>query len=338
LYIKLRSSNQGNNPLNPHASNASRCAEQALKGLLKRRSIKGKKRMLPKYLINNTTMEIAFFNGDYLPKDQIKISPDDRGFLFAEGIYEVVRWYGGFFYDMESHLARLKRGLKEIRIVWPEADSFPVIAGELIKRNNLGNTPALVYIQVTRGAAKRTHAFPSPPVSPTVYSFARDFIPENAGQEAGIGVMLKSDLRWARCDIKSVALLPNTLSFQEALDDGCFECTFVRDGFITECTHSNIFFVINGTLYTHPESPFILSGITRKNILRIARKTGITVKEEPVPEKSLSEVSEVFISNTSGEVTPVITIGSLTVGNGKPGPVTHMIRGKFNEEIFTLKG
>src|SRR5665811_2361971 len=122
-------------------------------------------------------MEIAYFNGTYVPKDEVRISPDDRGFLFAEGIYEVVRWYEGFFYDMNGHLARMKRSLKEILISWPEEDSFPVIARELIRLNHLELSSALIYLEVTRGSAKRTHAFPSPPVNPTVYASARDFIP-----------------------------------------------------------------------------------------------------------------------------------------------------------------
>ena len=283
-------------------------------------------------------MEIAYFNGKFLPKDEIKVSPDDRGFLFAEGIYEVVRWYGGFFYDMEGHLTRLKRSLREIRIEWPEADSFPSIAWKLVKVNHFENVPALIYLQVTRGAAKRTHAFPSPPVSPTVYAFAKDFIPENTGKESGISVMLKEDIRWSRCDIKSIALLPNTLCFQEALENGFSECAFVRNGIITECSHSNIFFVVDGTLFTHPESEFVLSGITRKNILRIAGEAGISVKEEAVPENMIRDVQEAFLSNTSGEITPVIAINEDTIGDGNPGSVTRLLRGKFNDEIFFLKG
>jgi D-alanine transaminase len=283
-------------------------------------------------------MEIAFFNGKYLPKDDVKISPDDRGFLFAEGIYEVARWYEGFFYDMEGHIARMKRGLREIRIDWPEADSFSSIAEELIKRNNLDRSPALVYIQVTRGEATRKHAFPSPPVKPTVYSFATGFVPENKGKESGVSVILKDDLRWERCDIKSVALLGNTLSFQEAVDKGCFECAFIRNGQITECTHSNIFFVIKGEIYTHPESKFILSGITRRNIIRIAKKAGIIVKEYAISEENLGLVDEAFISNTSGEVTPVTVMGGLTIGDGNPGLLTQLIKEKFNEEIATFKG
>jgi len=282
-------------------------------------------------------MEIAYFNGAYIPKDDVRISPDDRGFLFAEGIYEVVRWYEGFFYDMEGHLARMKRSLRETLIQWPEADSFPLLARELIRLNNLEKSSALVYLQVTRGAAKRTHSFPAPPVSPTVYAFARDFIPENAGKESGTGIMLREDIRWGRCDIKSVALLPNTLCFQEAVSKGFSECAFVRDGIITECSHSNIFFVEKGILFTHPESVHVLSGITRKNIIRVARKAGIPVKEEAVSKKKLGKVQEVFITNTSGEIIPVTKIDNLVIGGGKPGPVTRIIRERFNDEICSIK-
>lgn len=282
-------------------------------------------------------MEIAYFNGTYSPKEEVKISPDDRGFLFAEGIYEVVRWYEGFFYDMNGHLERMKRSLRETLISWPEEDSFPVIARELIRLNHLELSSALIYLEVTRGAAKRTHSFPSPPVSPTVYAYARDFIPENEGKESGIGIMLKEDIRWGRCDIKSVALLPNTLCFQGAVESGFFECAFVKNGIITECTHSNIFFVIRGVLYTHPESIDILSGITRKNIIRVAKKAGIPVKEEAVAEKKLGRVQEIFITNTSGEITPVIKVDNLIIGGGLPGPVTRIIRERFNDEICSLK-
>lgn len=282
-------------------------------------------------------METAFFNGKYLSKNEIRISPDDRGFLFAEGIYEVVRWYEGFFYDMNSHMARLKRSLNEVGIVWPEIDSFPEIARQLIRLNSLENSQAIVYLEVTRGAADRTHSFPVPPVTPTVYAFAKDFIPENSGMEGGVGVMMKEDIRWSRCDIKSVALLANTLCYQEALDKGFFECAFVRNGLITECSHSNIFFVIHGVIYTHPESEYVLSGVTRKNILRIANQAGMAVRIEPVSEKSLSNVQESFLTNTSGEITPVISIGDHIIGNGQPGPLTRILRERFNEEICTLK-
>lgn len=282
-------------------------------------------------------METAFFNGNFIPKDEVRISPDDRGFLFADGIYEVVRWYRGFFYDMEGHMSRLKRSMREIRIEWPEADSFPSVATDLIEKNDLGEKPSLVYLQVTRGAAKRTHAFPTQAVSPTVYVFAWSFRPESELIGKGIRVMITKEPRWNRCDIKSVSLLPNILSFQEAVENGCMECIFVRDGIVTECAHSNVFFVSGNVLYTHPESNHILSGITRKNVLRIARQSGIPVSEIPLPESSLNKISEAFITNTSFEVAPVITIGDKVVGKGIPGPVTTLLRSKFHEELAAMK-
>jgi D-alanine transaminase len=283
-------------------------------------------------------METAYFNGKFLPKADVRISPDDRGFLFADGIYEVVRWYEGFFYDMPGHITRLKRSMRELRINWSDSDSFHSLAFELIKQNNLIDSPALVYLQVTRGEARRSHSFPSPEVPPTVYANAWGFVPDNQSQETGIKVMLKEDIRWSRCDIKSTALLPNTISFQEACENGLKECIFVRNGFITEGSHSNIFFVTDGTLYTHPESNHVLSGVTRKNILRIAEESAIRIREEALQENRLRFVREAFITNTSSEVMPVIEIGGNTLGDGVPGPVTNSIISKFRTEIKGLKG
>jgi D-alanine transaminase len=283
-------------------------------------------------------METTYFNGKFIPKEEVRISPDDRGFLFADGVYEVIRWYEGFFYDINSHLTRLKRSLRELRINWPEADSFPTIAGELLKLNKLEDQPAMVYLQVTRGPARRTHSFPSPEVAATSYAYSWGFNPDKASIETGIKVMLKEDIRWSRCDIKSVSLLANTISFQEACENGLKECIFVRNGYITEGSHSNIFFVSNGTLFTHPESNHILSGVTRKNVLRIAQESGINIREEGVQDNRIRFIQEAFITNTSAEVTPVIELGGNMLGDGVPGPITKMICSKFNDEIKTLKG
>jgi len=282
-------------------------------------------------------MNIAYFNGKFLPKEEIKINPDDRGFLFADGVYEVVRWYKGFFYDMDSHVTRLKRSLRELKINWPDADMFQLIALDLIKQNKLEESDAMVYLQVTRGVAKRNHSFPSPETAPTSYAYVWRFKPDLLSKENGIKVMLKEEIRWSRCDIKSIALLPNTLSFQEAYENGMKECIFVRNGLITEGSHSNIFFVSDGTVYTHPESNNILSGITRKNIIRIASESDIKVSEEAVPESRIRSCSEAFIANTSSEVTPVLEIGGITIGEGVPGPVTRLLREKFDTEIETFK-
>jgi D-alanine transaminase len=283
-------------------------------------------------------MNIAYLNGSFLPTDNIRISPDDRGFLFGDGIYEVMKWYGGFFFDMESHLARLKRSLREVRINWPETDSFPSFAAELIKINKLEECHALIYLQVTRGAAPRNHAFPDPEVQPTVYAFARETGQTCMEPVTGVKVILRKDIRWSRCDIKSVSLLANTLSFQEAHERDMRECIFVREGMITEGSRSNIFLVADGTLYTHPESGYILSGVTRKNIIRLAKESGIIVKEVPFPEKDLGNIQEAFICNTSAEVTPVTAFEGIQVGTGLPGPVTLQIHRKFSDEILKLRG
>jgi D-alanine transaminase len=277
-------------------------------------------------------MNIAYFNGKFLPKEEIKLSPDDRGFLFADGIYEVMKWYGSFFYDIEGHLTRLKRSLRETRIDWKEVNTFSEFSHELIKQNNLSGKHALIYLEVTRGAAPRTHNFPEPKVSPTVYSFVKE-IPVVNLMSPGVKVMLKNDIRWTRCDIKSVSLLANTMSFQEAHERGMYECIFLRDGFITEGSRSNIFFVYKDELYTHPESDHILSGITRKNIIRIAKEEGVKVIEEALSENKLSLIQEAFITNTSAEVTPVIAFDTKTVGNGTPGPVTALIHKKIHKEL-----
>ena len=283
-------------------------------------------------------MNTAFFNGSFLPKDEVRISPDDRGFLFADGIYEVMRWYEGFFYDMDGHISRLKKSLKEVRIEWPDADSFPSVARELIECNNLNGRPSLVYLQVTRGSAKRTHAFPVPSIPVTVYASAYGFRPDPELISKGIRTIIKKEPRWNRCDIKSVSLLPNILSFQEATEAGCLECIFVRDGMITECAHSNIFFVVGNVLYTHPESHNILPGITRRNVLRFAREIGLPLSETAFPESRLNEITEAFITNTSFEIAPVISIGDMIVGKGIPGPVTKLLCEKFNAELLIMKG
>jgi D-alanine transaminase len=283
-------------------------------------------------------METVYFNGKFISKDDAKISPDDRGFLFGDGIYEVVRWYEGIFYDMDNHITRLGRSLRELRINWADQGLFPTIATQLIKINNLANQPAMVYLQVTRGASRRTHSFPSPEVTPTVYAYSWGFVPDSPAKETGIKVMIKEDIRWSRCDIKSVALLANTISFQEAYENGLKECIFVRNGLVTEGSRSNIFFVIDGTLFTHPESNHILSGVTRRNVLRIAGEAGIRIREEAVQENRIRMIQEAFITNTSAEVTPVIELGGNTLADGKPGKITRLIQEKFDSEVKVLKG
>jgi D-alanine transaminase len=278
-------------------------------------------------------MDTVYLNGQFIPLDRAAISPDDRGFLFADSVYEVARWYGSYFFDMEGHTNRLKRSLRETRIEWDEVDKFPLIAEELISRNELSADCSIVYLQVTRGAAPRNHAFPDPPVMPTVYGFARRQSIDTLSAERGISIDLTDDIRWGRCDIKSTALLANVMAYQAAHDKGCSEVCFRRNGLLTEGAHSNIFFVRNETVYTHPESNSILPGITRRHVITIASENGIELVEEAVTADMLSYVHEAFITNTSGEIVPVIKIGDFTIGNGIPGNVTRKIQRLFRDSV-----
>ncbi len=282
-------------------------------------------------------MNTVYFNGKYVPREQVSISPDDRGFLFADSVYEVVRWYGGYFFDMEGHLNRLKRSLGELKIEWPDADGFPEIARELVHLNDLGDGCTLVYLQVTRGAAPRAHAFPEPPVLPTTYAFARRQSIDTLTAERGVSVDLVEDPRWNRCDIKTTALVANILAYQNAHEKGFAEVCFVRNDLITEAVHSNIFFVKNDTVYTHPESNRILSGITRRNVISIASANDIPLIEEALPAGMLPYIHEAFLTNTSGEIVPVVKIGDRQIADGHPGEVTRKLQRLFREKVSALR-
>ena len=278
-------------------------------------------------------MSIVYLNGQFIPEKEALISPDDRGFLFGDSIYEVTRWYGGYFFDLASHAARLRRSLKETRINWDDNGKFEEISEELIQRNNLGADCAFVYFQVTRGASPRNHAFPDPPVQPTVYGFARRHSINTLLGERGASLYLSDDPRWGRCDIKTTALIGNVLALQEAHDNECDEVCLVRDGLVTEGAHSNIFFVRDGTIYTHPESTHILSGITRKNVIALAVENNMPLIEEAVPGDMLAYVHEAFFTGTAGEIVPAIRISSQIIGEGRPGPVTRKLQRLLRNHI-----
>ena len=281
-------------------------------------------------------METVFLNGRFLPEDQAMISPNDRGSLFGDSVYEVTRWYGGYFFDLPGHAERFRRSLNETRISWKEESRIEDISLELIERNGLGTECAIVYLQATRGVAPRNHAFPDPPVEPTVYGFARRQSINTLACERGVGIWLTPDPRWNRCDIKTTALIANILPYQEAHDRGYMEVCFVRNGLVTEGAHSNIFFVREEALHTHPSSNEILSGITRKNIITLAKKNGLTVIEEAVAADMIPYMNEAFITNTTGEVMPVIRVSDQVIGDGTAGPVTRRLQNLLREHIQSL--
>lgn len=272
---------------------------------------------------------IAYLTGSYLPQDQIHISPDDRGFLLADGAYEVIRAYRGRFFKLDAHLERLARSLREMGIVGLDAASLGPVAGRLVGDNGLAGGDASVYLQVTRGAGSRSRPFPDPPIAPTVYGTASPFTPLTGQQQAGVKVALLPDIRWARCDIKSISLLPSVLAGQRAKELGVEEAVFVRDGAITEGTHTNFAALLDGTLVTPPRSHYVLAGITRQTVIGLCRELGIPVEEGPIFEHRLERAQECILMSTFLEVMPVVDIDGRPVGNGEPGPVTRRLQKAF---------
>jgi D-alanine transaminase len=276
--------------------------------------------------------EIVYLNGEFMAKEEARISPNDRGFIFADGVYEVAKYYNGKPFRFGDHLKRLERSLAELEIVYPEIDSLESIFSELITRNNLQNKHAGVYLQISRGEHKRVHHFPEN-IQPTVYAFAYYMPSFTSNLENGIAVITHEDIRWQRCDIKSVSLLPNTMLYNKAVKEGAGECVLIRNGMVTEATHSSVLGVKNGTVITRPLSNLILPGITRKVILEICAANQIPFEEREFSEAEMLEMDEIIIAGTGSEVTPAIKVDSSIIGNGKPGKITRFIQEKFFELV-----
>src|SRR5688572_9569692 len=266
-------------------------------------------------------MSTVYLNGEFLPNTEARVSVDDRGFLFADGIYEVSPAYSGRFFRLDKHMERLKRGLAELRIAF-DPSGLPGVHERLLGDNELDEREvAYVYVQITRGVAPRGHAFPDPAVSPTVYAFAREFKRAPRAQwEDGFAAVTVPDRRWARVDVKTIGLLPNVLAQQAAVEAGVSDALLVKDGIAIEGAHSNFFGVIGGTLVTHPTSNVILPGITRAYVLELARELDVPVEERPIQLEELWHAEEAFFTGTTTEIRPTVKVDGRVIGNGRPGP------------------
>lgn len=282
--------------------------------------------------------ETVFLNGEFVSKKKAFISPDDRGFYFADGVYEVIRCFKGNFFCFEEHIERLGKSLSKTRINYKGIGNLYSVCKSLISQNDLEKTYADVYIQITRGAHKRTHSFPENDISPTVYIHAYERIPAVNDLKRGIKAITRPDIRWLRCDIKSVSLLPNTLLFQEANEEEAGECIFIRDGVITEASHSNVLGVKTNVIFTHPDCNLILPGITKMIIFEICRDLGIYIKESPIREKDMYELDELFIVGTGNDVMPVVRLNNNTINNGIPGAVTRLIQREYFRITYNKLG
>lgn len=276
-------------------------------------------------------MELGYVNGKFVSLDEKVIPIDERGHQFGDGVYEVIRFYGGKPFMLAEHLERLMKSAKAIRLpVTQSADDFRQIIFTAVEKSGLSD--CYVYLQITRGIAKRNHLFPDVPVSVTMT--VREATPLAAEvREKGVSAITREDERWANCYIKSLNLLPNILAKQEAHDAGAFEAILIRDGVVTEGSSSNVFIVKNGTVITPPLSKHILAGITRMAVLNILKETGIPYEEKNFSEKELLGADEVFITSTTSEVLPVVSINGLPVGSGKPGELTKWIYKEFQKRI-----
>ena len=266
---------------------------------------------------------IVYFKGKFMPKSEVCISPDDRGFLFADGVYEVVCAFDGRFFRGDAHFVRLARSLEALRIPPPPLDELRSAATSLLARNALNRDGAKVYIQITRGAVpSRGHAFPDEPVSPTVFASAVPYTPPLEAWAKGVQAILVHDIRWSRCDIKSLALLPNILASQRAKEAGAYDAIFVREGVITEGSHTSVALVFDGCVTTHPLTHHILGGVTRDVVLELCVEMGLSCEERPVLVEELNQAAEVMLLGTTTGVMPVGEVDGRQVGDGQPGPLT----------------
>ena len=275
-------------------------------------------------------------NGEYVGREQAVVPVDDRGFLFGDGVYEVVRVVNGQLFEADRHWRRLERSLDGLQIRQPaglDGAALDAIAQRLLEENGLGDANALVYVQITRGAAVRTHHFPPEGTRPTVFVSAGPFSPPDAVRTRGASVITCADIRWARCDLKTVNLLPNTLAKQRAVAAGADEAVFVRDGVVTEGASSNLFGVFGGELRTYPATNYILPGITRDVVLELATELGIPVRLAPIFVDELPRADELFLTNTTSDVMPIVRVDGQPAGGGRPGPVTGRLSAAFIERM-----
>ena len=273
--------------------------------------------------------DIAFINGRFVPWHEATVSIDDRGFQFGDAIYEVIRTYRGVPFKLAAHCARLERSARALNLVQPYTRS----QWERWIHQGLslaGYQDAKIYIQITRGVAPRDHGFPSQ-TSPTVVMTIREIhalAPEV--RQKGVSACTVEDLRWGRCDIKSVNLLANVLAREDARKAGVFEAILVKDGRITEGAVSNVMAIHDGVLVTAPEGPQILSGVTRTVVLELAEQEGLAIEERFISVESLYRAEEVFLTGTTIEVLGVVQVDGKVIGSGEPGPTTRALAARWS--------
>ena len=272
----------------------------------------------------------AYVNGRYVPHARAAVHVEDRGYQFADGVYEVVPIHRGRPINEDSHLDRLDYSLRALRIAWPMSRAaLKLVLRELIRRNGVAD--GIVYVQATRGVAPRDHKFPAHSRTALVATTKRQKPPSASLLADGAAVITIPDIRWRRCDIKSVALLPNVLGKQQAVEAGAYEAWQVdAEGYVTEGTSTNAWIVTaDGRLVTRDASPAILNGITRRSLLKLLRAEGLAFEERRFSVAEAMAAREAFLTSSSSVVLPVTRIDGAAVGDGRPGPLTAKLRARY---------
>lgn len=277
-------------------------------------------------------MTIVYLNGEFLPEESARVPVNDRGFVFGDGVYEVIPAYGGRLFRLEEHLLRLQHSLDGVRINNPlSVEQWRQMLTELLERNDGARQDMSVYLQVTRGVAKRDHAFPAG-VTPTVYASASPISPlSQQACDEGVAVVCLPDIRWQHCNIKAITLLPNVLLRQQAVDAGAVEAILVRDGLVTEGAASNVFMVRDGVIVTPPKSQYLLPGITRDLVLEIAQSAGLKVLEQCFTPEELRQADEIWLTSSTREVVAVTRLDGAPVGDGRPGAVWAQVYALYQD-------
>ena len=272
--------------------------------------------------------DIGYLNGQFSLLEDIRLSPEDRGFLFGDGVYEVIRAYRGTPAFWGDHFLRLVRSAGEIQLPIPfDQATFQNILLSGIRQS--GYSEVKIYIQLTRGVAPRDHSFPSP-CQPTIFLSFREMGRQSSDYWAkGISVITVPDTRWGRCDIKSLNLLPNVLAKQRAKEAGVFEALFIRENMVMEGATSNLFMVLQGALYSPLINHQVLAGVTQQHVMQVARDLGRSMECRPILLKELMGADEVFLTGTTIEVLPVVKVDDRQIGKGVPGPITKELQQRF---------
>lgn len=266
-------------------------------------------------------MGIVYLNGQLLPEEQAKIPVTDRGFLFGDGVYEVIPAYGGTLFRLDEHLNRLQNSLDGVRIRNPySAAQWRQRLQQLLDANQNPQADYSIYLQITRGSApRRDHAFPQD-IHPTIFASATPIIkPSDETYAQGVSAITLEDTRWKQCHIKAITLLPNILLRQQAVDAGAAEAILLKEGYLTEGAASNVFVVLNNEILTPPKSPELLPGITRDVVLELAQQQGLAHGEVQISEQQLRKASEIWLTSSTREILAVTQLDDLPVGDGKPG-------------------